>query len=269
MPVVADIHDNVGVAPAENMRGDTERVLGLDLFAAPAAAAAECALTDGSFVIVAPSPALLKLRDDEKYREAMQRADFVLGDSALLARVWRAASGRRIERVSGVAYLNALLTRASAADASQWIWVLDSPEAAASARAFLAARGVVLDPAQLHVCRQERRRSRPAPEGRGAPAGAPRPRRARRDSGEAWTLSPRLPRVSAGYSLCRSRARFLTGAERRIPRWADEHAFGWLFRLASQPSMLLPRIGIAVALAGMVLRYRSAMPPLRPRWADV
>jgi UDP-N-acetyl-D-mannosaminuronic acid transferase (WecB/TagA/CpsF family) len=62
---------------------------------------------------------------------------------------------------------------------------------------------------------------------------------------------------------------FLTGAERPIPHWAEQNAFGWIFRLISQPAMILPRIGIAVALAGMVFRYRSEMPPLRPRWADV
>jgi hypothetical protein len=40
-------------------------------------------------------------------------------------------------------------------------------------------------------------------------------------------------------------------------------------RLISQPGMILPRIGIAVVLAGMVFMYRSELPPLRNRWTDL
>ena len=62
---------------------------------------------------------------------------------------------------------------------------------------------------------------------------------------------------------------FLTGEERPIPEWAERCRLGWLFRLLAQPRMLLPRIGIAFVLAGMVLKHRSELPPLKTRWAEV
>ena len=62
---------------------------------------------------------------------------------------------------------------------------------------------------------------------------------------------------------------FLTGDQPPISEWADKHNLGWLPRLLSQPRMLIPRIGIAFALIGMVLKYRSELPPLRKRWTEV
>jgi hypothetical protein len=43
----------------------------------------------------------------------------------------------------------------------------------------------------------------------------------------------------------------------------------WLARFAAQPQLILPRIGIAVLLAAMVLRSRSNLPPLKTRWSDM
>jgi hypothetical protein len=33
--------------------------------------------------------------------------------------------------------------------------------------------------------------------------------------------------------------------------------------------MFFPRIGIAFALAWMIFKYRSELPPLKQRWADI
>ena len=62
---------------------------------------------------------------------------------------------------------------------------------------------------------------------------------------------------------------FLSGEERTIPDWAEKSRLGWLVRLFSQPRMFFPRIGIAFGLAGMIFKYRSEMPPLKKRWADI
>ena len=62
---------------------------------------------------------------------------------------------------------------------------------------------------------------------------------------------------------------FLSGAERPIPPWAERYQLGWFARLCAQPGMVIPRIGIAATLTAMVFKYRSEMPKLRPRWADL
>ncbi len=62
---------------------------------------------------------------------------------------------------------------------------------------------------------------------------------------------------------------FLSGEEKAIPEWAERWRLGWLFRFFAQPGMVLPRIGIAFALARMIFKYRSELPPLKKRWADI
>src|SRR5437667_286232 len=82
-----------------------------------------------------------------------------------------------------------------------------------------------------------------------------------------WKLvsGRRLKKISGiSYLKC-----LLADIEHPIPEWAERFHVGWLSRLMSQPRMFLPRIGIAFALAGMVFKYRSEMPRLKTRWADV
>jgi UDP-N-acetyl-D-mannosaminuronic acid transferase (WecB/TagA/CpsF family) len=62
---------------------------------------------------------------------------------------------------------------------------------------------------------------------------------------------------------------FLTGEEPAVSDWAERHYLGWFFRLASQPRMFLPRLGIACALTAMVFKYRSELPALKDRWVDL
>lgn len=244
-------------------------MLGVPVFNGSAEEAVSEMLTTHGLLIVAPSPALLKLRDDQKYREAMQRADLVLADSGLLILLWRLATGRRLARVSGLTYLKALLKRAATSESQRWFWVVDSPAAADRAADFLRRQSVVPGRDHIHVAS---------------------------GSGEDHTLLLRIEELRPqeviiairggqqeklslylreyllyrpGIHCVGAALGFLTGGERPIPEWAERHAFGWLFRLLSQPGMLFPRIGLALALARMVFRYRSELPPLRPRWADV
>jgi UDP-N-acetyl-D-mannosaminuronic acid transferase (WecB/TagA/CpsF family) len=53
---------------------------------------------------------------------------------------------------------------------------------------------------------------------------------------------------------------FLSGAQVKIPRWADKLYLGWLFRSFSQPSRFIPRYWSARKLLGLVHRYRENLP---------
>ena len=53
---------------------------------------------------------------------------------------------------------------------------------------------------------------------------------------------------------------FLSGDQVRIPVWVDHAGLGWLWRIASNPPVFLPRYWAARHLAGMILRYRYRLP---------
>jgi len=56
---------------------------------------------------------------------------------------------------------------------------------------------------------------------------------------------------------------FLSGDQVHIPVWADRFYMGWLYRCISEPKRYMPRYWEARKLFGMMLKYRSELPPLR------
>lgn len=249
-----------------------ERILGVNVFNGTAEEAVAQASTAGGCVLVPASPALLKLNYDEGYRQALQQADMVLPDSGLLVLLWKIATGRKLAKISGIEYLKCLLRTVSLGGDGNALWVVPSDESKAKAIEFFRRQGFSTNTENVRVA-----------SGRSASG---------QDHELLLELEKRRPRhvviaVRDGnqeklaiylrdYLLYRPSIHcvgaalgFLSGDEDPIPEWAQRHSLGWLSRLASQPGMFLPRLGIAAALAAMVLRYRSELPPLRKRWTDL
>ena len=247
-----------------------ERILGVDFFNGDARAALQYFLEKKGLLVIPASPPLTKLQNDDAYRRAMQEADVALLDSGLVAAAWQVLSGHPIARVSGSGYLKCVLEFLRPRGEASVLWIvsseraqqaeawLDSSElAAAGRRVHVVAPGTPVEDHALLLQIEENR-----PE--------------HIIIATAGGTQEKLGAYLRNYLLYRpcihcvgAALAFLTGAERRIPSSAETARLGWLFRFASQPRMILPRIGIAVGLLGMLIRYRAELPPLRPRWADV
>ena len=248
-----------------------ERVLGVSFFSGSARDAVAYVRHTGGLIAIPASPALLKLKYDEEYRLALQRADLVLADSELLTLLWRLVSGHRLKKISGISYLKCLLTDSALREKERLFLIVSSDDARSKAISWLREHGFPLDPGdcsvvqplaheQEHALLFEIEKLRPqhviiALAGTGQEKLGLYLR-------DFLLYRPSIHCVGAALG-------FLTGAEHPIPEWAERFHMGWLSRLISQPRMLLPRIGIAFALAGMVFKYRSKLPRLKPRWADI
>lgn len=249
-----------------------ERVLGITFYNNDPAQLVQEISATGGLVVMPAAPALLKLKFDAEYRRALSEADYVLADSALLSTLWRGCSGRRLRNLSGLNYLTQLMEFRGFANAPDTIWVVASDEAKRKALVRLRADNTAMKEPDIYVAQ------------RGASGEA--------DHALLLQLEERKPAhvviaLASGtqeklglylrsYLLYRPAIHcvgaalgFLTGAEAAIPRWAQRNRLGWLARFAAQPAMILPRIGIAISLAAMVLKYKSEMPPLRMRWSDL
>ena len=249
-----------------------ETILGVRFFCGSASDAVEQFARSGGYMVVPASPALINLQYDNDYRRALQNADLALADSGLLVVLWRVISGRRLRKVSGIAYLRCLLERSEIQRGEKVFWVVATDDAAAKAIEWLRGKDVEIKPENFHVALR-----------RGAVAEdhelllkieEQRPSHIVIALGAG--IQEKLGLYLREYLLYRPNIHcvgaalgFLTGDERAIPEWAERSGLGWVFRLAAQPGMLLPRIGIALVLAGMLLRYRSELPPLKHRWSDV
>src|SRR5438552_7365609 len=250
---------------------EQERILGVSFFSGSVRDAVERARQAGGLIAIPAAPALLKLKYDEEYRLALQRADLLLADSELLTLLWRVASRRRLKKISGISYLKCLLANSEVRKKEKLFLIVSSDAAKSKAINWLRERGFPIDQGncsiaepsahgQEHALLFEIEKLRPqhviiALAGTGQEKLGVYLR-------DFLLYRPSIHCVGAALG-------FLTGIEHPIPEWAERFHLGWLSRLVSQPRMSLPRIGIAFILAGMVFKYRSEMPRLKTRWADV
>jgi len=250
----------------------TERILGISFFTGPVAEALEQHRANGGYVVIPAAPALIKLKYDDEYRRAMQNADLALADSGLLVWLWRMATGRRVSRISGINYFKHLLEQRTLQGEGDAFWIFPAGVAQAKAAAWLRERGVSLDEKYVFgatappsseqdytiLTRIEKGKSKNVVI---AMAGGSQEKLALylRDY---LLYRPRIHCIGAALDL-------LSGEQKPIPDWAERSHLGWLLRLFAQPRMFFPRIGIALGLAQMLFKYRSKMPPLKKRWADI
>lgn len=250
----------------------SEQILGVRFFCGSAAEAVGEFTRTGGYMVVPASPALINLQYDENYRRALQNADLALADSGLLVALWRIVTGRKLQKVSGIAYLQCLFEHGDFPAAGNAFWIVASENARAKAMEWLYGRKFQIKSENFHV----------TPHAGGTAE----------DHELLLKIEQQRPdhiviALSAGvqeklglylreYLLYRPKIHcigaalgFLTGDERPIPEWAERSGLGWLVRLAAQPGMLLPRIGIAVVLSRMLMKYRSELPPLKHRWAEM
>ena len=250
---------------------DDERVLGITFFNGTGPEAVENFKRKGGLAVMPASPALIKLNYDTEYRLALQKADLALADSGLLTLLWRLVTGRHLKKISGISYLKSLLADCETRKNEKLFWVVSSEASKRKAITWLRGSSFPVDEADCYVADREaqehahallfeiekRRPQHVIIAIRGA---------AQEKLGlylrDFLLYRPNIHCVGAALG-------FLTGEERPIPEWAERYRVGWLLRLMSQPGMLLPRIGIAFALARMVFMYRSELPPLRERWTDL
>src|SRR5205809_980284 len=128
-----------------------ERILGVSFFTGSVRDAVERARQAGGLIAIPASPALLKLKYDEEYRLALQKADLVLADSEFLALLWRLVSRRRLKKISGISYLKCLLADSEVRQKEKLFLIVSSNAAKSKAIDWLCERGFLIDPGDCNV----------------------------------------------------------------------------------------------------------------------
>jgi len=243
------------------------QILGVRFFVGDAPEAVEIGAR-GGLVVVPAAPALLELRSDPDYREALLEADLPITDSGFLVILWNLMMRDRIHRVSGLEYLKLLLLRPEFFQPAQCLWIMPSESALELNLIWLKKQGFAVEREDCYV----------APK-YGRPVTDPHlvdlvNRRSPRHiviglgGGVQEKLGLYLKRHCPGKPAihCIGAAiGFLTGDQVAIPHWADQWVLGWLFRCAANPSRFVPRYAKALQLPALLWKYRSELPELIPK----
>ena len=241
------------------------RILGINFLLGDAESMVSSVMS-GGLVVVPSGPGLSDLPVDRAYREAVLNSDFAITDSALMVYLWNILQRDRVPRVSGLYYLETLLARQELRKAGATFWVMPGPESSQRNLCWLRSQGIHVSDSNVYI--------------------APRYNRPIEDLGLARRLNEIRPshvfiavgggvQEPLGFYLKRAldfrpsihcigaAIAFLSGDQSAIPIWADRSGLGWLVRCISRPGIYVPRYWAARRLAGLLIRYREQLPPLR------
>ena len=244
----------------------SQQILGISFFDGTAAEAVEQMSRRGGVMVVPAAPAMVRLRYDEVYREAMVGADLAIPDSGLMVLLWKIIRRKDFTRISGLAYLKRLISESAFRERGRVFFVLPTDGAKTKLLDWASHEGLQIDadscyvaPVYATVVEDQQLLAR---------VGNRRPAHViiAIGNGPQEKLGVYLRnRLSYRPAIhCTGAALgFLTGDQVAIPEFADRFYLGWLFRLFAQPRVFVPRLTRALELPWLLLRYGEKMPPLR------
>lgn len=238
----------------------------MDFFVGDLAEATERALAGGLVVAPAAPGLAVDLVKSRAYREALTTADLAITDSGYMVLLWRALTGEKLPRLSGLKLMRALLEREELKAPGAVFWVMPSAEDSARNLAWLRTHGFAVTEDDAYL----------------APHYAPGPILDRELIARIEARRPRVVMLAIGGGvqerlglglrerlsfrpgiLCLGAAiAFITGGQANIPPWADRMILGWLFRLLVDPRRFWRRYWAALPLALLLRRHRDRLPDL-------
>jgi N-acetylglucosaminyldiphosphoundecaprenol N-acetyl-beta-D-mannosaminyltransferase len=260
--------DEAMIPPRKNptpLAGAKERrILGINFFIGKTEEAIE-RMMDGGLLVVPAAPALKDLTLVPGYREALLCADLAIPDSAFMVMIWNALQRDNIPRISGLLYLRMLLKRREVQADGNTVWIMAGAESAKRNLRYLDDRGIkvaehcvyiapmygaeIRDEVLLDKLRTIRAQHIIITIGGG------------KQERLGLYIKQNLDYLPSIHCIGAAIA-FLSGDQVNIPNWADKSNLGWLFRCVSDPRRYIPRYWGALALFGLIMRYRSKLPPL-------
>jgi len=243
----------------------TQQILGLRFFDGNIDEAIEFMFRHGGFLVAPSGTCFARLRRDAPYREAMTHADLAIPDSGAMVLLWRILRGQKIQRISGLKYLQHLSARFFADKTKSVFWVVANEAAREKTVRWLRVNQFPSADVDLHIAPRygatiEDREllakidhRRPAHVVIGIGSGP--------QEKLGHFLRDHLPYRPAIHCLGAALG-FLTGDQIKIPDWADRFYLGWLLRLSAQPHIFIPRLTRALELPWLIIKYREKLPPL-------
>ena len=184
---------------------------------------------------------LIRYHDDPEFRALYADASYVLLDSRFLSHIFRVSKRLRVRVCAGSDLTSQLFARVIAPD-DNIVLIGCSDEQARSLRDQFGLKGLnhynppmgfIRDPEQVEACVRFVEAHSPFRFCFLA-VGAPQQ--------EALAQALKARGIARGLGLCiGASVNFLTGIERRAPRWMQQLGMEWLFRLAQDPGRLAKR----------------------------
>jgi UDP-N-acetyl-D-mannosaminuronic acid transferase (WecB/TagA/CpsF family) len=238
-------------------------ILGLRMYVGTPEEAVQIGL-QGGLVVVPSAPVLLYMVNDMATRQALLDAKLTISDSGLMVLTWNRLKGDNIRRVSGLEYIKLLVDQPDFRSPGASFWIMPNEEALEITLRWLEKRGdrvtrdacylapmygkgAIADPELLRLLQVRRPKHIVIAVGGGV------------QERLGGYLQANLAYAPAIHCIGAAIG-FLSGAQVRIPMWADAWKLGWLCRCIASPRTFIPRYWQARKLVPLMRKYQERMP---------
>jgi N-acetylglucosaminyldiphosphoundecaprenol N-acetyl-beta-D-mannosaminyltransferase len=239
------------------------QILGLRFFDGEVDDVVKFISNNGGVLVVPAAPALVRLQNDAIYRDAMVAADLAIPDSGLMVLIWKVLQRKKLNRISGLAYLKRLAREPGFNEKT--FFVVPSERAQTKLLGWAEQENRRITPENCYVAPQYELSVQDAQLLEKVSNLRPVQIVIAIGNGPQEKLGiylrDRLPYRPAIHCIGAALG-FLTGDQVAIPDWADRFYLGWLFRLFAQPRVFVPRLFRALALPVLIIRFGASLPPL-------
>lgn len=215
-------------------------------------------LKAGGFMVVPSGPGLATVETETDYYLSLLEADIAIADSGYMVLIWNLFSRRKVNRISGLKFLNFFFVDPDIKSTDSLFLINPSLKEAEANVKYLGEKGFrvrekfcyqaplygahVVDPILLSELEREKPKFIIINIGGGVQErlGAYLKRN--------LTYKPAI--ICTGAAIA-----FLTGHQAYIPNWGDRFYLGWLFRCIADPGRYIPRYWKAFKLLFIMMKY--------------
>jgi N-acetylglucosaminyldiphosphoundecaprenol N-acetyl-beta-D-mannosaminyltransferase len=241
----------------------TQQILGLQFFNGDVEEAVAFMQRHGGYLVAPSGTCFTRLREDETYRRAILAADLAIADSGWMVLSWRLLRREKIQRISGLRYLQQLLTKLKRDENAHVLWILPNERARQKLldysrreafpskieNCYVAPRyGLEIKDRDLLAFVEKRRPAHVV-----IAIGSGPQEKLGHYLRENLSYRPAIHCTGAALG-------FITGDQIAIPDWADRFFLGWLFRMIAQPRVFIPRLMRGFELPWLIWKYGERMP---------
>ena len=212
---------------------------------------------EGGLLVVPSGPGLAGMEKDPSYKAAVQGATFALADSGYMVLLYRILKQVSVKRISGLNYISRLI-EAPFFKKANVLWVMPRENEVEAAKNYLKHKGIDIENSRFIIAPLY------APSGNIEDASLLEQIETHKPEWVVLNIAGGIQEKLGFYLhsnlsynptiICTGAAiAFLSGAQTRIPPWADRLYLGWLLRIISSPRKYLKRYLSAFRLFFYVL----------------
>jgi N-acetylglucosaminyldiphosphoundecaprenol N-acetyl-beta-D-mannosaminyltransferase len=242
------------------MNHEFVQVVGIKFFNGKAESVLEYLNKSGGLLTVPAAPALVTVKQDRAYYNALLHSDIVIPDSSYMVLIWNIFFKNSLKKISGLEFINCFLKSGNKIEKNKLLLINPSNLDGEINTQYLNSCGFTINEMDNYT----------APLYKNDVADLILLAKVEKQK-PSWILinigggtQEKLGlflKLNLSYSpaiLCTGAAlAFKTGRQGKIPNWIDKIYLGWLHRCFSNPKVFIPRYFRGFKLINIIFRYKS------------